>query len=328
MAPAAVLAAFLLLVVGPVAASHLSGAGFAPEVPCLPPTDDFGFLEPTYHVILTINDTAIHCADAAAAIHLDGVWHWWLGCQGGWRHLTSKNLVDWHADLLPVSGQGGDTGSVAVTPSGIYSFLPGCGGICRRVSLDRSLNTWGPALQAKLTGIRSTPTNFRDPTRPFQHKDGRWYITVGSGLRYGEKIHVGNETRVGPMAFGMQYVATNDSLAEWEFVSFIHTGTQAWTGASVDTYECPGVWPIHPGGNGSSNSSSKQHDDQLDRVVFEASLCSDECVVPPCNVSAQKEQPMSWNTHGEEWWCGIVLCLFRHVKNQNRMCTKTGSGQT
>ena len=112
-----------------------------------------------------------------AAIHLDGVWHWWLGCQGGWRHLKSKTLVDWHTDLLPVTGQGGDTGSVskstrnppslassvsvsfdrlvvltAVTPSGIYSFLPGCGGICRRVASDRSMDSWGPAAAAKLNG--------------------------------------------------------------------------------------------------------------------------------------------------------------------------------
>lgn len=295
MVPLALVVVLVFLRGGPVAASRLRGTATTPGVPCLPPADDFGFLAPSYHVILTLNGTAIHCADAAAAIHLDGIWHWWLGCQGGWRHLTSKNLVDWHADLQPVSGQGGDTGSVSVTPSGIYSVLPGCGGICRRVALDRSLDKWGPATPAKLNGP-STPANFRDPTRPFQHKDGRWHITVGSGLRYGEKMRVENETRVGPMAFGMQYRATNDTLAEWEFASFIHTGTHAWTGASVDTYECPGVWPIRYSGEGNSSA---------DHVVFEASMCSDECVVPPCNIST-KQLGGSWNTHGEEWWVGTI----------------------
>ena len=96
---------------------------------CVVPTD--AFLDPVFHILpKQLNST--HCADAASVIFLDGVWHWWLGCQGGWHHLVSSGetaLVDWSwAEPLVVTGQGGDTGSITVTPSGAYLFLPGCGG--------------------------------------------------------------------------------------------------------------------------------------------------------------------------------------------------------
>lgn len=244
--------------------------------------------EPIFHVMpKQLNST--HCADAASVIFLDGVWHWWLGCQGGWHHLISQGggaLVDWTlADPLVVNGQGGDTGSVTVTPSGIYLFLPGCGGLCRRVALDRSMTRWSNATLAK--GTEHHPSNFRDPSRPFLHQDNRWYIVAGSGLTYGEQF--GNMT--GPLAFGMMFVADDDTLASWQFASFIHVGNQTRNGVSIDTFECPDVWPLPDA-----------------RVVFEASMCSDTCEPPHCAPKpGPKPYPVgSWNNHGEEYWIGSL----------------------
>ena len=75
---------------------------------CVVPNEPW--LDPIYHVMPDqLNNT--HCADAASVIFLDGVWHWWLGCEGGWHHLVSSGetaLIDWSwAEPLVVSGQGG-----------------------------------------------------------------------------------------------------------------------------------------------------------------------------------------------------------------------------
>ena len=261
-------------------------ASLAAASTCIVPYDDF--LEPTYHVVLTVGGSKIHCADAASLLFLDGVWHWWLGCQGGWHHITSTGdtaLVDWSfADPLVVAGQGGDTGSVTVTPSGIYLFLPGCGGLCRRVALDRTLTKWSNSSLAK--GTDHHPNNFRDPSRPFQHTDGKWYIVAGAGLNAGERF----ENRTGPLAFGMMYVADDDTLASWTFVSFLHTGNETRAGVSIDTYECPDVWPLP--------SSAGE-----DKVVFAASMCSDTCEPPLCG---PKPVSGAWNNHGEELWVGTI----------------------
>lgn len=274
---------------------------------CVVPYDDW--LEPSFHVnSLTINGTKIHCADAASVIFLDGVWHWWLGCDGGWHHITSGGataLLDWHwANPLVVTGQGGDTGSVTVTPSGIYLFLPGCGGLCRRVSLDRTMTRWSAATLAK--GTDHHPNNFRDPSRPFRQSDGRYYLVAGSGLNYGERFH----NLTGPLAFGMMFVADDDTLASWSFVSFLHTGNQTHEGVSIDTYECPDVWPL---------SSSALDGAQ---VVFEASMCSDTCEPPLCGPKALVG---SWNNHGEELWVGTIDPQTKVLKPKHHQVVDYGS---
>ena len=98
--------------------------------------------------------------------------------------------------------------------------LPGCGGLCRRVALDKNLTKWSATALAN--GTERHPLNFRDPSRPFQHADGKWYIVAGSGLTHGERF--GGMT--GPLAFGMMFVAADDTLASWSFVSFLHTGNE------------------------------------------------------------------------------------------------------
>ena len=108
-------------------------------------------------------------------------------------------------------------------------------GLCRRVALDKTLTKWSTAALAN--GTTSHPSNFRDPSRPFKHADGRWYIVAGSGLTHGEQF----EGMVGPLAFGMMFVADDDTLASWTFVSFLHKGKQTANGVSIDTFECPGV---------------------------------------------------------------------------------------
>ena len=276
--------------------NHSSAAtsAAAPAPTCVVP--DAPWLEPIFHLLpKQVNATA--CSDAASVIFLDGVWHWWLGCMGepnDWHHLVSQGataLVDWtFADPLVVTGQGDDTGSVTVTPSGIYLFLPGCGGLCRRVALDRSMTRWSTAALAK--GTEHHPFNFRDPSRPFMHHDNRWYIVAGSGLTYGEQF----ENMTGPLAFGMMYVAEDDTLASWQFASFVHVRNQSRNGASIDTFECPDVWPLR-------SDSAAAGDD---RLVFEASMCSDTCEPPHCAPQpGPKPYPVgSWNVHGEEYWIG------------------------
>ena len=151
--------------------------------PCEPPRD--AFLAPTYHLLMRNGSRLVHEADSAATLHVDGLWHWFIGCDSGWHHITSRDLVDWEfARPLVVEGQGGDTGSIAVTPAGVYIMVPGCGGICRRVALDRTLESWGPVAPA----INSShPKNFRDPARPWLAEDGSWYMVVGSGQRLRER---------------------------------------------------------------------------------------------------------------------------------------------
>jgi sucrose-6-phosphate hydrolase SacC (GH32 family) len=272
---------------------------------CVVPVD--AWLEPIFHLVpKQLN--ASHCADAASVIFLDGTWHWWLGCEGGWHHIVSKGptaLVDWtFADPLLVTGQGGDTGSVTVTKSGIYLFLPGCGGLCRRVALDRSMTRWSNPTLAK--GTDRHPSNFRDPSRPFLHHDGKWYIVAGSGLTFGE--HFGNMT--GPLAFGMMYVADDDTLATWQFTSFIHVGNQTRDGVSIDTFECPDVWPLPESSNHAVVSGG-------DRVVFEASMCSDTCEAPHCapKPGSKPYPPGSWNNHGEEYWIGSIDPMTKVLTN-------------
>ena len=70
---------------------HLPHGGFiclaqptpppAPPGPprCVVPTD--AWLEPIFHLVPKQLNSS-HCADAASVIFLDGVWHWWLGCDG------------------------------------------------------------------------------------------------------------------------------------------------------------------------------------------------------------------------------------------------------
>eukprot|EP01052_Picozoa_sp_SAG31_P040901 SAG31_NODE_6049_length_2192_cov_2.194458_1_plen_578_part_10 len=279
----------------------------APAVPqCVVPTE--AWLEPTFHLMPKQLNSS-HCADAASVIFLDGVWHWWLGCEGGWHHIVSKGataLVDWtFADPLLVTGQGGDTGSVTVTKSGIYLFLPGCGGLCRRVALDRSMTRWSKPALAK--GTDRHPSNFRDPSRPFLHHDGKWYIVAGSGLTFGE--HFGNMT--GPLAFGMMFVADDDSLATWQFASFIHVGNQTRAGVSIDTFECPDVWPLPQSDNHADLGAG------VDRVVFEASMCSDTCEAPHCapKQGSKPFPPGSWNNHGEEYWIGSLDPITKVLTN-------------
>jgi hypothetical protein len=277
------------------AATAASPPPTPPAQRCVVPVG--AWLEPIFHLMpQQLNST--HCADAASVIFLDGVWHWWLGCQGGWHHIVSQGttaLVDWtFADPLQVTGQGGDTGSVTVTKSGIYLFLPGCGGLCRRVALDRTMTRWSDATLAK--GTERHPSNFRDPSRPFLHHDGKWYIVAGSGLTFGERF--GNMT--GPLAFGMMFVADDDTLASWQFTSFIHVRNQTRDGISIDTFECPDIWPLP--------QNSSQAGLEGDRMVFEASMCSDTCEAPHCapRPGSKPFPPGSWNNHGEEYWIGSL----------------------
>ena len=138
-------------------------------------------------------------------------------------------------------------------------------------------------------GTERHPSNFRDPSRPFLHHDGRWYIVAGSGLTFGERF----ANMTGPLAFGMMFVADDDTLASWQFVSFAHLGNQTRDGVSIDTFECPDVWPL-PQSSGSVGGGGG------DRVVFEASMCSDTCEAPHCTPKpGGHPYPVgTWNNHG------------------------------
>jgi len=58
-------AALLTILLGSSTASHLTATLAAPKTPCDPPADDTSFLAPSYHVVLTVKGSQIHCADAA-----------------------------------------------------------------------------------------------------------------------------------------------------------------------------------------------------------------------------------------------------------------------
>jgi sucrose-6-phosphate hydrolase SacC (GH32 family) len=279
---------------------------------------DDPFLQPTFHLVLRNHSQLIHQQDASGNLFLDGVWHWFIDCTDGgqsliWCHLLSEDLRNWRWAASPlVTGQGGDTGSIAVTSEGIYLFVPGCGGICRRVALDRTLNSWGPTSAA----ISSPhPRNFRDPARPFRGADGHWYIIVGSGLTAGETCAL-TPNVTGPVAQALMYRASDATLAHWEFVSALWSARTTVRGVSVDTFECPDIWPLDEDGT----------------VVFEGSMCSDTCEPPLCGPTPVFGR---WNGHSEEYWVGKVNATANSLEVSshgvfdygNYYCSKTAAGE-
>jgi len=109
----------------------------------------------------------------------DGWWHVWED-EGGWGHFISRDLVRWQQGG-PSTGFGGLTGSVAVTPSGVFAFYPegSQGGIDFAPSTDEAnLTSWAPKGRV-ITAPAMAGSNFRDPLRAFQWTDGRWYVGVG-----------------------------------------------------------------------------------------------------------------------------------------------------
>ena len=146
-----------------------------------------------------------------------------------------------------------------------------CAGICRRKALDDSLTRWGNVS----TAVNNThPRNFRDPARPWQGADGRWYLVVGSGLTPTEK---------GPVAQAWLYRASDSTLAKWEFLGVMLEAKTSIGGHVVDTFDCDDIWPLPDG-----------------RVVFKASMGSDVCVPPACHPAKRR----AWNTHGDEYFMG------------------------
>ena len=114
-------------------------------------------------------------------------------CNGGWCHLTSKDLLRWTAQNETAAHgnplANGDTGSISFTEKGAVALFPTTQG---PLGLMRQVPSGGGGLSAGVTWTNATKVfaatfdgaraGFRDPARAVKMSDGSYYVAVGAGV--------------------------------------------------------------------------------------------------------------------------------------------------
>ena len=123
----------------------------------------------------------------------DGTWHVFPD-NGHWGHCTSTDLLRWNCSH-PDTGFDGDTGSISVTPQGIFALWPGVGKetgkIFRAIPASSALNKWTTTGNAAPGGGGA-----RDPGRALQLSSG-WYVPeCGNGMAWFKDLSGGNMTNL------------------------------------------------------------------------------------------------------------------------------------
>ena len=115
-------------------------------------------------------------------------------CNGGWCHLTSKDLLRWTAQNETAAHgnplANGDTGSISFTEKGTVALFPttrGPLGLMRQVpsggggGLSAGV-TWTNATKVFAATFDGARAGFRDPARAVKMSDGNYYVAVGAGV--------------------------------------------------------------------------------------------------------------------------------------------------
>ena len=170
-----------------------------------------------------------------------GVWHVWEDMQG-WGHYWSTDLLRWNLLGNP-TGFGGLTGSIGITPSGLYAFWPegDQSGVDMAISTDTvNFTTWNTQGRV-ITKPAMAGSNFRDPLRAFQYENN-WYVGVGCNnnsqsadlcLFQASDSTLNNFTYIGPMySTNITYGQMNTDIV--------------WVNTSVQAImmECPDIYAL------------------------------------------------------------------------------------
>lgn len=161
------------------------------------------------------------------------------------HHYGTKDLLTW--TRYPM-GWEGDTGSITVTPEGVFRMWPqgGAAGTIARARLlneDRTLSNWStPVASIPIPkGVHGTQVaNFRDPSRAVRLSDGHYYLAVGSDD--GNNTGFGSGITADGVAAMRLFRSEDDSLSRWTDVGmpFVARATQGYVNYSS------GAWSPNP----------------------------------------------------------------------------------
>ena len=238
---------------------------------------------PTYHTIT-------NHYDPSGPIQINGTWHVFPdGCEGGWCHYVSTDLLRWKQQKGSTFLANSDTGSLSVTEQGIIALFPHLAG--PQYGLDRqipksdgssslTLDSWSNATHAVDSPRPHVGVGFRDPTRALKiDGDENWYVGVGSG--FGGENNSTSLPGTGTGCLAWMRSTSKGNLSSFEFAGCLlennHTtghmnpSTVSWQDDDkpVAFFECPDVFSLSSSEESSSSSSSSS---SFTQVVILASF--------------------------------------------------------
>jgi sucrose-6-phosphate hydrolase SacC (GH32 family) len=186
-----------------------------------------------FHPVTTSSPTV---GDSSGGLFVNGSWHTFYSCAGGWCHLSTRDLVHYESHGIIVAKPspsypghlGLGTGSVVAAPDGsgdILGFVNNQGGHMRS---EDGMQTW----TAYKTTTGPNPGG-RDQARPLQSADGTWYQMAGCGGSDGAAV--------------CRFRASDLSLSNWTYDGKVYVSNSTWTGVGgnwVNFYEVPDFYPL------------------------------------------------------------------------------------
>jgi hypothetical protein len=147
----------------------------------------------SFHPVTTSSPTV---GDSSGGLHINGSWHFFYSCTGGWCHLETDDLVDYesHGIIVPKQSPGYPhplglgTGSVTAAADGSGDILAYCNNVNGHMRSSDGMKTW--------TAFATTTSNSpggRDQARPLQSSDGTWF-QVRTHLTCGRHTPTDTET--------------------------------------------------------------------------------------------------------------------------------------
>ena len=190
----------------------------------------------TFHPVTTSSPTV---GDSSGGLHINGSWHFFYSCDGGWCHLETEDLVNYvsHGIVVPKQSSsyphplGLGTGSVTAAADGSGDILAYCNNLGGHMRSNDGMRTW----TAFATTTTGSPGG-RDQARPLQSSDGTWYQMMGCSATHAE-----NGAGV------CRFKANDDTLANWTFDGNLFESNATWSamGANwISFYEVPDFFPL------------------------------------------------------------------------------------
>ena len=153
-----------------------------------------------FHPVTTSSPTV---GDSSGGLHVNGSWHFFYSCTGGWCHLETTDLVHYESHGIIHTRQSPGyphpldlgTGSVTAAADGSGDVVAFCNNVGGHMRSSDGMKTWTafPTATAKSPGGR-------DQARPLQSSDGSWFQMMGCA---GAAV--------------CSFRANDDSLANWTY---------------------------------------------------------------------------------------------------------------
>jgi sucrose-6-phosphate hydrolase SacC (GH32 family) len=189
-----------------------------------------------FHPVTTSSPTV---GDSSGGLHINGSWHFFYSCQGGWCHLETQDLVNYESHGIVHAGQSRGwpktldlgTGSVTAAADGSGDILAYCNNQAGHMRSTDGMKTW----TAYNTTTVGSPGG-RDQARPLQSSDGTWFQMMGCSAK-----------KKADGAGVCRFKARDDTLANWKYDGNIFESNATWSvmgGNSISFYEVPDFYPL------------------------------------------------------------------------------------